>query len=173
KQERYNRRAGFSHNNRWQTFADYAYAQDFIGPNFVGQDGATWGTVNSFSARPYRLQSFTQVNYNEEKSNNGSVELNFDNSRPLIGQVRITRAAAKASMRHGYVEGDMLSIDRGTLVTGPGGLMPADSIYCGPDQAVIGELGGCAADFSPGGIEDDQFRITYDASGKHPVFGGF
>lgn len=173
KQERYNRRAGFSHNNRWQTFADYAYAQDFIGPNFVDQDGATWGTVNSFSARPYRLQSFTQVNYNEEKSNNGSVELNFDNGGPLIGQVRITRADAKASMRHGYVEGDMLSIDRGTLVTGPGGLMPADSIYCGPDQAVIGELGGCAADFSPGGIEDDQFRITYDASGKHPVFGGF
>src|SRR5690606_349944 len=90
-----------------------------------------------------------------------------------ICQVRITRADAKASMRHGYVEGDMLSIDRGTLVTGPGGLMPADSIYCGPDQAVIGELGGCAADFSPGGIEDDQFRITYDASGKHPVVGGF
>ena len=51
--------------------------------------------------------------------------------------------------------------------------MPGDSIYCGPDQEVIGELGGCAADFSPGGIEDDEFRITYDASGKHPVFGGF
>ena len=173
KQERYNRRAGFSHNNRWQTFSDYAYAQDFIGPEFVDEDGATWRTVNAFSARPYRLQSFSQVNFNEEESKNGSIELNFDNGGPLSGQVRVTRADATASMRHGYVEGDMLSIDQGTLVTGPGGLMPGDSIYCGPEQEVIGELGGCAADFSPGGIEDDQFRITYDASGKHPVFGGF
>lgn len=173
KQERYNRRAGFSHNNRWQTFSDYAYAQDFIGPEFVDEDGATWRTVNTFSARPYRLQSFSQVNFNEEESKNGSIELNFDNGGPLSGQVRVTRADATASMRHGYVEGDMLSIDQGTLVTGPGGLMPGDSIYCGPEQEVIGELGGCAADFSPGGIEDDQFRITYDASGKHPVFGGF
>ena len=174
KQERYNRRAGFSHNNRWQTFSDYAYAQDFVGASFPDKDdGSTWRTVNSFSARPYRLQSFTQVNFNEEESNNGSIELNFDNGGPLSGQVRVTRADATASMRHGYVEGDMLSIDQGTLVTGPGGLMPGDSIYCGPDQEVIGELGGCAADFSPGGIEDDEFRITYDASGKHPVFGGF
>ena len=174
KQERYNRRAGFSHNNRWQTFSDYAYAQDFFGASFPDKDdGSTWRTVNSFSARPYRLQSFTQVNFNEEESNNGSIELNFDNGGPLSGQVRVTRADATASMRHGYVEGDMLSIDQGTLVTGPGGLMPGDSIYCGPDQEVIGELGGCAADFSPGGIEDDEFRITYDASGKHPVFGGF
>ncbi|MGM8226100.1 TonB-dependent receptor [Cellvibrio sp. ARAG 10.3] len=173
KQERYNRRAGFSHNNRWQTFADYAYAEGFGSASFVDESGNNWRTVNSFSARPYRLQSFSQVNFNEEESSNGSIELNFDNDGPLSGQVRVTRADATASMRHGYVEGDMLSIDQGTLVTGPGGLMPADSIYCGPDQEVIGELGGCAADFSPGGIEDDEFRITYDASGKHPVFGGF
>ena len=118
KQERYNRRAGFSHNNRWQTFSDYAYAQDFVGASFPDKDdGSTWRTVNSFSARPYRLQSFTQVNFNEEESNNGSIELNFDNGGPLSGQVRVTRADATASMRHGYVEGDMLSIDQGTLVT--------------------------------------------------------
>src|SRR5690606_26600623 len=78
-----------------------------------------------------------------------------------------------ASMRHAYAEGDMLSIDRGTLVTGPGGLMAADSGYCDNGETVIGELGGCAAEFSPGGIEDNQFRMSYDASGKHPVFGGF
>ena len=172
-QERYNRRSGFSHNNRWQTFADYAYADGFASNSFVSEDGNDWKTVNSFSARPYRLQSFSQVNYNEEVSKNGSLALNFDNGGPLTGQVRATRGEATASMRHAYAEGDMLSIDRGTLVTGPGGLMAADSGYCDNGETVIGELGGCAAEFSPGGIEDNQFRMSYDASGKHPVFGGF
>src|SRR5690606_21752964 len=91
------------------------------------------------------------------------------------GQVRVTRASAEAGMRHGYVEGDMLSIDQGTLVTGPGGLM--SSSYCDGTNAIpgtdMGENGGCFAQFAPGGIEDSDFRITYDASGAHPVFGGF
>ena len=184
KQDRWNRRAGFSHNNRWQTFSDYAFETEdgLLGHEFVHipnegtpDEGApqTWNTINSFYAAPYRLQSFAQTNYNQEESENASVELNFDNGEALTGQVRITRATATASMRHGYIEGDMMSIDQGSLVTGPGGLMPADSIYCGPDQAVIGELGGCAAEFSPGGIEDSDFLIKYDASGKHPVFSGF
>lgn len=184
KQDRWNRRAGFSHNNRWQTFSDYAYATEagLLGNEYTyipdeGKDTEgppqSWNTINSFYALPYRLQSFAQTNYNQEESHNGNVELNFDNGGPLTGQVRVTYATATASMRHGYIEGDLMSIDQGSLVTGPGGLMPADSIYCGPDQEVIGELGGCAAEFSPGGIEDTDFLIKYDASGKHPVFSGF
>ncbi|HEY7885132.1 MAG TPA: TonB-dependent receptor, partial [Cellvibrionaceae bacterium] len=193
KQERWNRRMGFSHNNRWQTFAGYAFAPQgtLNEPRFVHSETReveleseeiinvvehqNWTTINSFEALPYRLQSFTQVNRNTEESHNASVELNFDNGGPLTGQVRVTRATADASMRHGYIEGDMMSIDEGTLVTGPGGLMPAS--YCDGNNAIpgtnAGENGGCFAQFSPGGMTGTDFRITYDASGEHPVFGGF
>lgn len=181
KQERWNRRAGFSHNNRWQTFNDYAFATDsgFIGNDYSytpsGGEAQDWTTVNAFDAMPYRLQSFSQVNYNQEESSNFNAELNIDNGGPLTGQVRLTRATAEASMRHGYVEGDVLSIDQGTLVTGPGGLVPAD--LCNGDNAIAGEPvgadGGCFAQYAPGGIEDDSFRIGYDASGEHPAFSGF
>ncbi len=182
KQDRFNRRMGFSHNNRWQTFTDYAYANgfgsnSFIDDNNVDEDGNVilqdWRTVNNFSARPYRVQSFTQVNRNTEESQNANLELNFDNGGPATGQVRITRADATASMRHGYIEGDMMSIDSGTLVTGPGGLMAADSGYCDNGETVIGELGGCAAQFAPGGMTGTEWFINYDASGEHPVFSGF
>src|SRR5690606_29452570 len=64
KQDRFNRRMGFSHNNRWQTFTDYAYANEFGQNSFQDENGNTWKTVNNFSARPYRVQSFTQVNRN-------------------------------------------------------------------------------------------------------------
>jgi len=182
KQDRWNRRAGFSHNNRWQTFNDYAFATDkgllgneytYIPDEGKPSQGApqTWNTINAFDAAPYRLQSFAQTNYNQEESQNASVELNFDNGGPLTGQVRITRATATSSMRHGYIEGDMMSIDQGTLVTGPGGLVPAE--LCGPGDTPVGDDGGCLAAYSPGGIEDDDFLIRYDASGKHPVFSGF
>lgn len=175
KQDRFNRRMGFSHNNRWQTFTDYAYANDFGSDTFVDADGNDWRTVNNFSARPYRVQSFTQVNRNTEESENASVELNFDNGGPLTGQVRVTRADATASMRHGYIEGDMMSIDSGTLVTGPGGLVPAK--YCNGSNAIpgtsSGDLGGCFAQYSPGGMTGTDWRINYDASGEHPVFSGF
>lgn len=182
KQDRWNRRAGFSHNNRWQTFTDYAFATEdgLLGNEYTyipnqGQDseGApqSWNTINSFYVTPYRLQSFAQTNYNQEESRNANVELNFDNGGPLVGQVRVTRAEATASMRHGYMEGDMLSIDQGTRVTGPGGLVSAEN--CGPDDDIVGDAGGCFAAYSPGGIEDDSFLIKYDASGKYPVFSGF
>ena len=186
KQDRFNRRAGFSHNNRWQTFTGYAFETEdgllgneftFIPDEGTPDEGApqSWNTINSFYANPYRLQSFSQVNRNEEESQNASVELNFDNGGPLTGQVRVTRATATASMRHGYVEGDMLSIDQGTLVTGPGGLVPGK--YCDGSNAIegayVGEDGGCFIQYAPGGIEDDDFLIKYDASGEHPVFSGF
>ncbi|WP_027329759.1 TonB-dependent receptor [Marinimicrobium agarilyticum] len=182
KQERWNRRAGFSHNNRWQTFSNYAFATEedgFLGPQFTytpdGGDTQQWRTINSFEALPYRMQSFAQVNYNEEESNNFNAELNFDNGGPLTGQVRLTRATAEASMRHGYVEGDIMSIDQGTLVTGPGTLRPEED--CTGDNVIPGTLrgedGGCYIQYSPGGIENDEFRMGYDASGEHPVFSGF
>jgi TonB-dependent receptor len=180
-QERYNRRVGFSHNNRWQTFNTYATPLDggLIGEewSYENTDGVlqNWTALNAFAVRPYRIQSFTQVNFNEEESQNGSVELNFDNGGPLTGQIRLTRATANASMRHGYIEGDMMSIDEGTLVTGPGGLVPA--AYCDGTNAIpgtsTGDLGGCFAQYSPGGIIGTDFLVTYDASGEHPVFGGF
>lgn len=175
KQDRFNRRMGFSHNNRWQTFTNYAFANGFGNNSFEDEDGNTWKTVNSFSTRPYRLQSFTQVNRNTEESENLSLAFNFDNGGPLTGQVRFTTADATASMRHGYIEGDMMSIDSGTLVTGPGGMLP--SSYC-DDYALIpgslrGENGGCYVQYSPGGMTGTDWRINYDASGKHPVFSGF
>lgn len=173
KQERWNRRAGFSHNNRWQTFNTYAYPTDagFIGDTFEDSSGNTWRQLDTFEALPYRLQSFAQTNFNEEESENANLEFNFNNGGPLTGQVRITRATATSAMRHGYMEGDVMSIDQGTLVTGPGGLV--QSKYCDSDDEIVGSLGGCFARFSPGGIEDSTFRIRYDASGKHPVFSGF
>lgn len=175
KQDRFNRRMGFSHNNRWQTFTDYAYAVDFGDNSFTDESGNQWHTVNNFEARPYRVQSFTQVNRNTEESENASVELNFDNGGPLTGQVRITRANATASMRHGYIEGDMMSIDQGTLVTGPGGLV--QSKYCDGanhiEGTLMGENGGCYIEYAPGGMYGTDWRVTYDASGEHPVFGGF
>jgi iron complex outermembrane receptor protein len=175
KQDRFNRRMGFSHNNRWQTFTDYAYANDFGKNSFQDEDGNTWKTVNNFSARPYRVQSFTQVNRNIEEAKNSSIELNFDNGGPLTGQVRVTRADATASMRHGYIEGDMMSIDSDSLVTGPGGLVPAK--YCTGSNAIpgtsTGENGGCFIQYSPGAMTGTDWRIGYDASGKHPVFSGF
>ena len=175
KQDRFNRRAGFSHNNRWQTFTDYAYANDFGSNSFVDDSGNTWNTVNSFSARPYRLQSFTQTNRNTEEAENMSVELNFDNGGPLTGQVRMTRADATASMRHGYIEGDLMNIDQNSLVTGPGGFI--QSKYCDGTNAIpgtsTGDNGGCFIEYSPGGMYGTDWRINYDASGEHPVFSGF
>src|SRR5690606_21659015 len=97
KQVRRNRRAGFSHNNRWQTFNDYAFATEsgllgneytYIPDEGKPTQGApqTWNTINAFYAAPYRLQSFAQTNYNQEESQNASVELNFDNGGPLTGR---------------------------------------------------------------------------------------
>ncbi len=175
KQDRFNRRMGFSHNNRWQTFTDYAYANDFGSNSFIDESGNTWKTVNNFSARPYRVQSFTQVNRNTEESENMSLAFNFNNDGPLTGTVRVTRADANASMRHGYIEGDLMSIDQNSLVTGPGGLVPEK--YCTGSNAIPGsfegENGGCFAQYSPGGMWGTDWRINYDASGEHPVFSGF
>jgi TonB-dependent receptor len=175
-QERFNNRVGFSHNNRWNDFAGYALATEEgkTGDSFTvtNEDGSTqdWDAVNAFNITPYRLQSFTQVNNNTEKSQNFNLELNFDNGGALTGQVRATHARATAEMRHGYGEGDVLSIDRGTLVTKPGWLTPAE--HCNGDEAVIGVDGGCYGTYSQG-IEDNAFQLNYDASGEHPSFSGF
>jgi len=170
-QERWNRRAGVSHNNRWQTFAGYATATEYGEDSFT-YDGAQWRSVTAFSAEPYRLQSFAQTNYNHETSQNTNLELNYDNDGALTGQVRLTRANADASMRHGYGEGDMLSIDSGSIVTGPGGLIPASQCDTARGDIVVGAKGGCFAAYAPGGIES-RFRIGYDVAGDHPTFSGF
>ncbi len=172
-QERFNARSGFSQNNRWYTFNDYAYptANGWTGDTFTDKDGNKWGGVNAFYMKPWRLQSFTQVNINEEKSRNLNLQLKFDLDGPLKGDLRMTRADATHRMRHGYGEGDMLSIDKGTLVTGPGQF--SQGANCKNGEAIVGANGGCFARFSPGGIESNNFLLTYDASGKHPVFGGF
>lgn len=170
-QERFNDRSGFSHNNRWATFNDYAFAREdgLTGDTFqVGS--TTWYAVNKFDLNSYRYQSFTQVNNNFETSENYSLKLDYDNGGALSGQVRFTQAKATAEMRHGYGEGDIMSIDRDTLATGQGKFTPAE--YCVNGEEIIGELGGCFGYFAPGGIQD-QFLISVDQSGKHPVFSGF
>lgn len=169
-QDRFNARRGFNHNSRWQTFSNYAYATGYTGDKFTAPDGKEWVGVNAFEMRPYRLQSFTQVNVNEETSHNLNLQLDFDNGGALKGQVRATKARATAKMRHGYGEGDILSIDQGTLVTGPGGFLPAE--FCGPNDQIVGAKGGCFGSFSQG-IQDSNFLITHNAAGEYPVFGGF
>ncbi len=171
-QKRFNNKQGLSHNNRWNNFNDYAYptSAGLTGDTFTDIGGSQWGAINAFNLQSYRLQSFTQVNNNEETSLNSNLELNYDNGGALTGQVRMTRARATASMRHGYGEGDILSIDNGTLVTGPGQFSQAEN--CTNGEAIVGDAGGCYANFSPGGIED-IFDISYNASGEHPSFGGF
>lgn len=171
-QDRFNARSGLSQNNRWYSFNDYAYPTNdgWTGDTFTDANGDAWGAVNAFDMKSWRLQSFTQVNINEEESKNFNLQLDYDNAGALTGQVRMTRAKATASMRHGYGEGDMLSIDQGTLVTGPGGFSQGEN--CVNGEAIVGAAGGCYANFAPGGIED-QFILSYDASGDHPVFSGF
>ncbi|MBU0911908.1 MAG: TonB-dependent receptor [Gammaproteobacteria bacterium] len=172
-QERFNARSGFSQNNRWYSFNDYAYPTEngWTGDTFEDGSGNTWGAVNAFYMKPWRMQSFTQVNVNEEKSRNLNLQLKFDLDGPLKGDMRMTRADATHKMRHGYGEGDMLSIDKGTLVTGPGQFTQGSN--CTNGEAIVGANGGCFGSFAPGGIEDSNFLLNYDASGKYPVFGGF
>jgi len=169
-QDRFNARRGFNHNNRWQNFNNYGFATGMTGDTFTDGDGNAWQGANAFAMNPYRMQTFTQANVNEENSQNFNLELNFDNGGALTGQVRATTARATAKMRHAYGEGDILSIDQGTLVTGPGWLTPAE--YCNNGEEIIGDQGGCNGTYSQG-IEDDSFLITHDASGEYPVFGGF
>ncbi|MBC3765707.1 TonB-dependent receptor [Neptunicella marina] len=172
-QDRFNNRRGFSQNNRWYTFNEYAWPTEngWTGDSFTDVNGEAWGGVNAFVLTPWRMQSFTQVNINEETSHNFNLQLDYDNGGALTGQVRMTRARATATMRHGYGEGDMLSIDQGTLVTGPGQF--AQPEYCTHGEDIVGDQGGCYAQFAPGGIQDSDFLLTYDASGAHPVFSGF
>ncbi|GHE83433.1 TonB-dependent receptor [Thalassotalea profundi] len=169
-QDRFNNRRGFNHNSRWQGYADYAIPTSYTGDSYVDADGVTWNGVDAYEIAPYRLQTFTQVNVNEEISHNFNLELNYDNGGALTGQVRATRSKATAKMRHAYGEGDILSIDSGSIVTGPGNLTPAQ--YCNNGEEIIGDLGGCMGTFSQG-IQDSDFLLTYDASGTHPAFGGF
>lgn len=206
-QERFNRRMGFVLDNRWQTFSNFAFAStegDWAdrdgrtGDSFVTQvsyveevpGGAdithtydeTWVGVNAYDVNAYRFKSFTQTNVNKEVSKNFNLQLDYDNDGALTGQVRLTVAEAEATMRHGYSEGDVLSIDSGARVTGPGGFVANQ--YCNNGEALVGVgdrdgdgasdgLAGCYADYSPMGIENGDFTLGYDASGNHPVFSGF
>ncbi len=182
KQERWNRRAGISHNNRWSSFNNYARPVNWGENSFtltavdeVGgemQRTERWRTVTAFDAEPFRLQSFTQTNKNIEISQNSNLELNYDNGGALTGQVRLIRSHATAYMRHGYSEGDLLSIDGvGSQVNGPGGFVANE--YCKNDETLVGigdtdgdgvsdGLAGCYADYSPGGIEEDAFNYNSD-----------
>ncbi|MDT0603926.1 TonB-dependent receptor [Thalassotalea castellviae] len=169
-QDRFNNRSGFNHNNRWQTYNEYAYATNYTGDSFTDANGNPWKAADAYKMNPYRMQTFTQVNVNEEKSQNFNLQLDFDNGGNLTGTVRATHARATAKMRHAYGEGDLLSIDQGSRVTGPGGFNPAQ--YCTNGEEIIGSEGGCNAQYSTG-IEDPNFQLTYDASGEHPAFGGF
>ncbi|OUL58918.1 TonB-dependent receptor [Pseudoalteromonas ulvae] len=171
-QDRFNNRRGLSQNNRWNSFNDYAYptADGWTGDTFTDEDGNAWGSVNAFDMKSYRLQTFTQVNNNEETSQNFNLQLDYNNGGALTGQVRVTRAKATAKMRHGYGEGDILSIDQGTLVTGPGQFSQGE--HCNNGEEIVGSNGGCYASFAPGGIED-QFILSYDARGEFPHFSGF
>jgi TonB-dependent receptor len=169
-QDRFNARRGFNHNNRWQNFNNYGFATKTTGDTFTDANGDAWQGVNAFAMAPYRMQTFTQANVNEENSQNFNLELNFDNGGNLTGQVRATTARATAKMRHAYGEGDILSIDQGSLVTGPGWLTPAE--HCTNGEEIIGDQGGCFGSYSQG-IESNDFLITHDASGEHPSFGGF
>jgi len=170
KQDRFNARRGFNHNSRWQGFSNYGFATNTTGDTFKDESGNDWQGVNAYNLNPYRMQTFTQANVNHEKSQNFNLELNIDTGSALTGQIRATHAKATAKMRHAYGEGDILSIDQGTLVTGPGGFTPA--AYCNSGEEIIGDLGGCNGTFSQG-IEDDSFMIGHDASGEFPVFSGF
>ncbi|MFT5756728.1 MAG: iron complex outermembrane receptor protein [Alteromonadaceae bacterium] len=188
-QDRFNRKQGLSHNNRWATFNGYASGAPggFTGDMFTVQPPAAdlddnpdtpdtlppiqnWEGINKYNLESYRLQSFTQVNNNEEESQNLNLELNYDNGGALTGQVRMTRAKATAKMRHGYGEGDVLSIDHSTLATGQGQFSQGEN--CTNGEAIVGDNGGCYAMFAPGGIQD-QFTVGVDVSGEHPAFSGF
>ncbi|MCO4798369.1 MAG: TonB-dependent receptor [Colwelliaceae bacterium] len=169
-QDRFNARSGFNNNNRWQTFNNYAYSTHETGDTFTDADGNAWQGADAFKMRPYRLQTFTQANVNEEKSQNFNLQLDYDNGGALTGTVRATHARATAKMRHAYGEGDIMSIDSGALVLGPGGLNPAQ--YCTNGEEIIGSEGGCNAQYSTG-IQDSDFFLTHDARGEHPTFGGF
>jgi len=169
-QDRFNARSGFNNNNRWQSFNNYGFATHATGDTFTDADGNPWQGVDAFKMRPYRLQTFTQANVNEEKSQNFNLQLDYDNGGNLTGQVRATHARATAKMRHAYGEGDIMSIDTGALVLSPGGLTPA--AYCTDGQEIIGSEGGCVGTYSQG-IQDSDFFLTHDASGEFPVFGGF
>lgn len=172
-QSRFNDRRGISQNNRWYSFNDYAYptATGWTGDAFTDAEGNAWGAVNDFYLKPWRLQTFTQVNNHYEQSTNLNLELNVDSGGPLTGQLRTTHAQASAKMRTGYAQGDLLSIDQGTLVTGPGQFTPAE--FCSADDDIVGDRGGCYGAFAPGGIEDSEFLLRYDMRGGSPVFSGF
>jgi TonB-dependent receptor len=195
-QERWNRRAGFSTNNRWQTFNDYAYPLDGTGygdESFTytpeAPEGETpvpqnWVTLESYEVRPLRIQSFSQTNYNTEHSENANIELNFDNGGPLTGQVRVTTATAQHEMRHGYGEGDVLDYVASRLNAvdadspGRGGFLPAE--YCDGGQEIVGDNGGCFVDYQADSINafntqtfDPGWMLTYEQTGDDIVFGGF
>ena len=169
-QDRFNARSGFNHNNRWQGYSEYAFATSYTGDTFTDAGGTAWKGADAYEMNPYRMQTFTQVNVNEEKSQNFNLQLDFDNGGALTGQVRATHARATAKMRHAYGEGDILSIDEGSRVLGPGGFNPSQ--YCTNGEEIIGSEGGCNAQYSTG-ITDPNFRLTYDVRGEHPTFGGF
>jgi iron complex outermembrane receptor protein len=171
-QERFNRKVGFNTNSRWQSYSNFAQATP-NGLRNTGKtvaNGATLYSVSEFAVTPYRFQSFTQNNGNNEISENMSFQLNFDNDGPLSGSLRYINSSATNEHRHGYSEGDLLSIhpSSNNRVEIPTFVA---SEHCAPGDARIGDNGGCFTKYGKG--ITDPFTIFYNVQGEHPVLSGF
>lgn len=178
-QERFNRKVGLNVNTRWQSYTDFATAT----PNgLIDRDVNTTVTrnkvpvtvplysVSEYALRPQRFQSFTQTNGNNEVSENTSFELNYDNGGPFTASVRYINSAATNEHRHGYSEGDLMSIN-------PSSNNPVElnnfvaKEHCGPGDVSVGDKGGCFAQYGKGITQ--PIELVYNMQGEHPVFSGF
>lgn len=170
-QERFNRKVGLNVNTRWQSYTNFATATPggMIDRGIL-VNGDPLYSVSEFNLRPQRFQSFTQTNGNKEFSENMSFQLNYDNGGPLTGSVRYVNSAATNEHRHGYSEGDLMSIS-------PTSSNPVKlnnfvaKEHCGPGDVSVGDKGGCFAKYGKGITQ--PINLVYNIQGEHPVFSGF
>ncbi|HEY0892587.1 MAG TPA: TonB-dependent receptor [Cellvibrio sp.] len=170
-QERFNRKVGLNVNSRWQSYSAFASATpDGMIDRGVDVNGDPLFSVSEYDIRPRRFQSFTQNNKNTEFSENMSFQLSFDNGGPLTGEVRYINASASNEHRHGYSEGDLLSIhpSSNSYVKIPTFVAKE---HCAPGDLVVGDKGGCFAKYGKGITQ--PIELTYNIQGEHPVFSGF
>ncbi len=178
-QERFNRKVGLNVNTRWQAYTNFAKAT----PGGLIDKGVNTTVsiddkpvvvplyaATEFRLSPQRFQSFTQTNGNNEVSENMSFQLNYDNGGPLTGSVRYVNSAATNEHRHGYSEGDLMSInpDSGNPVIFNTFVAKE---YCGPGDVSVGDKGGCFARYGKG--ITGPIDLIYNLQGEHPVFSGF
>lgn len=170
-QERFNRKVGLNVNTRWQSYTNFATAtENGLTDRGVVVNGDPLYSVTEYSLRPQRFQSFTQTNGNNEVSENMSFQLNYDNGGPLTGSVRYINSAATNEHRHGYSEGDLMSIS-------PSSDNPVKlnnfvaKEYCGPGDVAVGDQGGCFAQYGKGITQ--PLNLIYNLQGEHAVFSGF